>query len=255
MDNEDAAHITNDPGPERLAQVFAHATTVVIGTLPAPRPDTAAARAARDMNAIAQIAALVPANAAEVMVGVQFVTAGAQGVDCLRRMEALADPVEARRTAHQAASLMRVSQGAANVLLRLQAARLRREATSEAATSAALTEHCAMQLMVRALVAKAAADAEAAERAAAAQAERAARQALPPPPAPEPEPVTAEHLAAAEAYAQSNPSNLNRARIMRRKRGMPNWGMFTPPEPEVVNAIVHGHSAFLDTLLPGPTGG
>ena len=46
--------------------------------------------------------------------------------------------------------------------------------------------------------------------------------------------------------------NANRARIMRRKGGMPNWGMFTPPEPNVVHAIAFGHSPILDALLPGP---
>lgn len=250
MDN-DATTPTAEPNaePPLLEQVFAHATDSMLDAVPNPSPDTAQVRAARDANAIAQVAAVVPVNPAEVMVAVQFVVSNAQGLACQRQAQ---DPATDNPTKyiHLAATMFRVSQGAARTLLRLQAARQQREATPALASSAALTEHCALQLMAKTVQRRATVRAEA-ERVAAERAEAAAAaRALPPPPEPEPPPVTPADIAAAEAYAQSNPSNANRARIMRRKRGVPNWAMFTPPEPNVVNAIAFGCSPFLDALLP-----
>lgn len=240
----------NTAEPALLAQSLEHATTVMLNALPIARPDTALARAAREVNAIWQVAALVPVNAAETMMAVQFVLANAQGIAC-QRLAQDQDELPARRSIQLAATMMRVSHGAANVLLRLQAARQRREATPEGAASADMTEHGMRQMMLRSRenreAARLVAEKQAAEQAVA----EAAARPLPPPPAPEPAPITEADIAAAEAYAQSNASNLNRARIMRRKAGMPNWGMFTPPEPNVIRAIAFGHSPFLDGLLPG----
>lgn len=239
----------NDPAPELFAQSLGHATATLTAALPNPRPNTEAARTARDTAAICQVAALIPVNPAETMFAVQLVAANAQGLEC----QAVAQghgPDRAHVHLRDAAMMMRVAQGAARTLLRLQAARQRREATSQSCHSATLTEHCTQQTMLAALARQTREREDAARQVAEQQAVEAAARALPPPPPPEPEPITEDDITAAEAYAQSSPANQNRARIIRRKGCMPNWGMFEPPADAVVRALAFGQSPILNALLP-----
>lgn len=95
----------------------------------------------RDHAAIAQVASLCPANAAQAALAAQYVAANAYAMECLRltRDPATAPDAVSRLTA-QAASMMRQSQGAFRLLLRAQAAK--------AADGAAWTEYCAEQWMM-----------------------------------------------------------------------------------------------------------
>jgi hypothetical protein len=144
------------PHPDRTLHLPRDAYYTAIhtlrGSLPAPVIDTPDDLARRDNAAIAKVAALLPANAAEAELAAQYVAACAQAMECLREAR---DPamtlgfiVQCRG---QAASMMRQSHGALRMLLRLQAVRQQREADATAAERAAWTEHCAVALMTQSL--------------------------------------------------------------------------------------------------------
>ena len=119
----------------------------------APVSDAPEDLARRDHAAIAQVASLLPANADEVTLAAQYVAASARAIDLTR----LAN--RSRTTDHsftlkcdaQAAGMMREARGARSLLLRVQAAREKREADPPPADRAAWTEHCAIGLMAEAL--------------------------------------------------------------------------------------------------------
>ena len=71
-------------------------------TLPPPITDTPEELARRDRTAIAQVAALVPANADEANLGAQYVAAGARAMDRLRLVREHADDVKLVRQAEHA---------------------------------------------------------------------------------------------------------------------------------------------------------
>ncbi len=120
--------------------------------LPSPPTDSPEDRARRDRAAIAKIAALCPANAAEADIAALYVAASEQWKECLRLAQ------QPERSFHgalkyraRADSMMRQAQSALRLLLRMQAARQKLEADSEARDRAAWTEHCAIALMTEAL--------------------------------------------------------------------------------------------------------
>jgi hypothetical protein len=123
------------------------------GILPPPVVDTPEEIARRDNAAIAQVAAMLPANADEANLAAVCVGARTYGMDCLRQARALtlADPMAARRCSAEAASMMRESRQARSLLLRLQTVREQREKDSAATNRAAWSEHCSIGLMTRAL--------------------------------------------------------------------------------------------------------
>ncbi len=142
--------------PDFASQLPADAYYQLIRTLqqalpppPSDRPDDLARR---DHAAIARIAALHPANAAEADLAALFVAASEQGKDCLRLAQQpdITAPW-AMKCRAQANSMMRQAQSALRLLLRLQAARQKTEANSAANERAAWTEHCAIALMAQAL--------------------------------------------------------------------------------------------------------
>ena len=217
------------------------------GSLPAPVTDTpddpgsglGQALIRRDNAAIAQVASLLPANAAEAELAAQYVAACAQAMECLRDARDPAAPlgfVVQCRT--HAASMMRQSQGALRMLLRLQAVRQQREADAAAAERAAWTEHCAAALMAQSL---AGAPPEAVD--------------LPPPPpppapsvAPAPEPLAEpvpDPAAEAEQYALIYP---RRASLIRRLGRLPDNPTFGPPEEYLVRAVATGRTPALLAL-------
>jgi hypothetical protein len=190
----------------------------------APVSDAPEDLARRDHAAIAQVASLLPANADEVTLAAQYVAASARAIDLTR----LAN--EYRTTDHsftlkcdaQAAGMMREARGARSLLLRVQAAREKREADPAAAERAAWTEHCAIGLMAEAL----------------GHAE----------PAPVPEPTEApkpDPVAAAEEYAVLHPE---RAALIRRLGCVPDNASFGPPEDYLVHALVTGRTPALLAL-------
>jgi hypothetical protein len=198
-----------------------------------PPPVTSAAEdlTRRDNAAIATVASLLPANGEEATIAAQFVAANAQAMDCLRlAREHAADPARVLKCTAQSASMMREARGARSLLLRVQAARQKREANSAATDAAAWIEHCAVGLMADAL-----------------GREPPAPMAAPqPPPEPEPEPEDESRtLTEAEQYAVIYP---RRAAVIRSLGGLPGKPDFDPPPPELVDAIVTGSSPVLRAL-------
>ncbi len=121
-------------------------------TLPAPLTDSPEDLARRNHSAIARIAALCPANAAEADVAAQHVAASEQWKDSLRlAQEADTTSYWAQKCRAQANSMMRQANSALRLLLRMQTAREKREKNQEAHDRAAWTEHCAIALMAQAL--------------------------------------------------------------------------------------------------------
>jgi hypothetical protein len=204
-------------------------------SLPPPVTDTPDDLARRDNAAIAQVAGLLPANAAEAHLAAQFVAANAQAMECLRRSR---DPVMPLalflQCSAQSASMMRQSQSALRMLLRLQAARQKIEANAAALERAAWTEHCAAGLMAQALTGAPLAPED--------------LPPPPPPPAPEPEPQAEpvpDPAAEAEAYALNYP---RRAALIRQLGRLPDNPSFGPPEDYLVRALVAGRTPALLAL-------
>src|SRR5271169_2188302 len=110
-------------------------------TLPPPLTDCPEDLARRDHSAIARIAALCPANAAEADIAALYVAASEQWKQCLHFAQQ-SDPTTywAQKCRAQANSMMRQSQSALRLLLRMQAAREKLEADSEARDRAATAE-------------------------------------------------------------------------------------------------------------------
>jgi len=121
-------------------------------TLPSRPTDSPEDLARRDQAAIARIAALCPANAAEADIAAAYVAASEQWKECLRLAQqpemSLLGAIKCRA---QANSMMRQSQSALRLLLRMQAARQKTEANHETRDRAAWAEHCALNLLAEAL--------------------------------------------------------------------------------------------------------
>ena len=115
----------------------------------APPPE---ALAWRDHAAIAQVAALCPANAAEAALAAQYVAANAQAMACLSlTRDPDLSPDWVLRCTAQAAAMMRQAQGAFRLLTRTQADRRKLEADNTAASQAAWAEHIATEWMAQAV--------------------------------------------------------------------------------------------------------
>ena len=103
----------------------------LLGALPPPVTDSPEDRIRRDNAAIAQVASMLPANAEEANIAAQFVGANAQALDCLRlaHLHEQDLPRSLQCTA-QAGNMMRQARGARSLLMRVQAARQKREANA-----------------------------------------------------------------------------------------------------------------------------
>jgi len=204
-------------------------------SLPPPIPNTPEEIVRRDNAAIAQIAALLPANAAEATLAGQFVAGDLHASDSMRcAYDPTISPERATQCRAQSISMTRQSQSALRLLLRLQATRQKTEANPAAAERAAWTEHCAIGLMAQALPGALSATAP-----------------EPPPPPPstaepprddEPRP---DPIAEAEHYALIYP---DRARLIRRTGGVPANAKFGKPEPAIAHALVTGRTPILRAL-------
>jgi len=207
-------------------------------SMPEPVPDTPEARAHRDNAAIAQIAAMLPANADEAELAAECVSARAQARDCQREAQAFrgTDTAWFLKCHAQATAYLRQAQSARRRLQSLQAERRQREADSAAADRAAWTEHCAIGLMADALGREPPApiaEPPAPEPAAAAPAAAAAE---------EPKP---DLIKEAELYAAMYP---RRAALIRRHGRVPGNVSFGPPDDHVVPVLVHGQTPALKAL-------
>ncbi len=122
------------------------------GSLPPPVTNSPEDRTRRDNAAIAQVACLLPANADEADLAVQYVAASAQALDCLRlARENPSDVPRVLKCTAQSASMMRQARGARSLLMRVQAVRQKREADNASLDKAAWLEHCTIGLMADAL--------------------------------------------------------------------------------------------------------
>ena len=158
--NTHAAHETAaEPNWARLLprDAFAEIILVLRGGLPPPGLDdpdqmTPQDWARRDRAAMAAVASLQPENAAEGRLAARFVVADAWSLDCLRlARERRHEPDVAQKCKAQAMSLMRESNRAMSLLLRLQAARRAIETDAAEADRAAWVEHNAGVAMGEAL--------------------------------------------------------------------------------------------------------
>jgi hypothetical protein len=129
--------------------------------------------------------------------------------------------------------MMRQARGFRSLLLRVQAARQKREANATTLDKAAWIEHCAIGLLAQGLGRSPPPPIDEPE----------------PPPMPDPQPDEGppqpDLQAEAEQYAIIYP---RRAAQIRASRGLPPRCDFGPPSPELVHAIVTGDSPTLRAL-------
>ena len=245
-----------DPVPPGLAcqlpaDAYWHLVRTLRLTLPPPpgaNPEEADVLR-RDHAAIARIAALAPANAAEADVAAQFVAASEQWKECLRlAQQPDTSPQWAAKCRAKAAAMMRQANSAMRLLLRLQAARRKLEADNAACDRAAWTEHTATRLMAEALAHIRTEPPQVSAPAESAQPSEAAPREAPAEPGP-------DLIAAAERYAAAYPE---RAAQIRRTRRLPcDVRYFDPPEAALARALIAGTTpalAALDRAFPEARG-
>ena len=201
-----------DPAYLRTREAYHHLIYTLSTSLPPPRDASPEALHRRNESAIAQVAALCPANAAEATLAAQYVAANAQAMECLRLTNhpdtAL---VMALKCSAQAASMMRQSQAAFRTLLRTQAAREKRDADPINAGTAAWTEHMAAASMTEALT------------------------------LPKPEPDAPDVALYETIYPE-------RAALIRRHGGVPADVTFGPPDEDTVRALIATRPPMIKTL-------
>jgi hypothetical protein len=205
------------------------------GCLPPPRTNSPEDRIRHENAIIARIASMLPANADEAHIAGQCIAAQAQSDECLRLSQVhIADERLFMRFTALSVGMMRQSNSARSLLMRVQAQREKREADAGALNQANWIEHCAIGLMADAL-----------GRAGPAPMEEPA----PPPTSEEEAEPQADLAAEADQYALIHP---RRAALMRRLGGLPEKCTFGPPAAELVDAIVSGSSPVLRALDGAP---
>ena len=123
------------------ADAYCHLVHTLRLSLPPPLTDSPEDLARRDYAAIARIAALQPANAAEADIAALYVAASEQWKGCLRLAEQ-SEAYWAMKCRAQANAMMRQSQSALRLLLRMQATRQKLEADSPARDHPGWAEQC-----------------------------------------------------------------------------------------------------------------
>ncbi len=220
---------SEDPAIFRYLAANRHLAQTLTSVLPPPPDDTPEARLHRDTAAIAAVAALLPANPAEVAVAVSHVAANAHAMECMRMAQTPdTRPELTLRCLSQSTSMLRQALAALRALQRMQAIRARREARPEQADAAARIEHIVAAGLTGDAIA-AAVTPEASDAAAR-------------PEDPEPGDDLAQAL---ESYVHIYPQ---RAALIRRHGGVPDDIRFGPPDPAIVEALVSGTSPLLRAL-------
>ena len=114
----------SDPVQQLPKDLYYLAVHALRDALPPPVTDSLEDRTRRDNAIVAQVAALLPTNADEVILAAQCIAANAQALDCLRLARLHRDDIaHVLKCTAQCASMMRQSRGALTHLHRLQAAR------------------------------------------------------------------------------------------------------------------------------------
>jgi len=117
--------------------------------LPPPLDDTPEALRTRNHAAIAKVAALLPVNANEADLAAQCIAARAQAEDLLRLLRQNAGDIQLMiRLNAQYSSMVRTSLSAHARLMRVQAARQKRDAIDGAASQDAWVQHIAERSML-----------------------------------------------------------------------------------------------------------
>jgi hypothetical protein len=151
----DAAAELPQPDPDfirRQRDLYYQVVHNLYGMLPGPRDETHAEFDRRIRVAIDRVAAMLPVNADEASIAVHCVAAGAHADDCFSEAVAnVSHPLAMSRLLKQATSMMRAESGQRSLLLRVQAARHKREATNKTRDQDAWSEHAALGWMTRAL--------------------------------------------------------------------------------------------------------
>ena len=214
-----------DPAYLRTREAYHHLVYTLSTSLPPPRDASPEALHRRNESAIAQVAALCPANAAEAALAAQYIAANAQAMECLRLANLRATGLEMGLKCNaQAASMMRQSHSALRTLLRMQGVREKRDANAVTAGTAAWTEHMAAAAMTDALTLP-------------------KPELAPPKPEPEPQPEPD-----APDVAQYETIYPERAALIRRNSGVPADVTFGPPDEDIVRALIATRSPVVKTL-------
>lgn len=181
--------------------------------------------AERIRTAIAEIASMVPVNAEEACIALRVVIADAQAKDCIRhaRMH-FNDTNIAMKCQAQAAHCERTANAAHSLLLRVQAARHKREAVQKSCEQDAWSIHITESDLL-------AADGKPVP--------------APPPPRSTTDDTGGSGHTAAELYAIMYPQ---RAAAIRACGGMPPDARFDRPTPELLHELVASTSPALDQL-------
>jgi hypothetical protein len=223
-----AAPATESPAdPFQLLPKAVYRTIVadLYAAIPPPHLTDPELIAERVHAAMAEIASMCPVNAEEAGIAARVVTADAQAREGIRHARAHGnDAVTAMRCQAQANHLMRTANAARSLLLRVQAARRKREAVQATCEQDAWTIRATEGLLL-------AADGRAAEP-------------LPPPAAADDDDRFAR-CDAAEQYGQMYPK---RAAEIRAYGGVPPTAAYGPPEPETVQALIASTSPILQQI-------
>jgi hypothetical protein len=138
------------PAIDLPANLYYQLVYTLTDLLPPPLDDTPEALRARNHAAIAKVAALLPVNANEIDLAAQCIAARAQAEDLLRLIRQNADDTGlVIRLNAQYASMLRASLSVLGRLMRVQAARQKRQAIDGAANQDAWTQHVAERSMLR----------------------------------------------------------------------------------------------------------
>jgi hypothetical protein len=234
--------------------------------LPPPVEDTPEGWLRRDRTAIATVASLVPVSSAEARLAAHHVAAVAHSDEALRQVVLqAADPKRLAQARAWSASMGREARGFLGSLLRLQAARQKREAHDASRESAAWSERSTLGLMTQAMEIMPPASVPVAAPPAAASPPLV--QPVPPPPAAELPPSRylppqdysewseeekrQDRLSArASRYAILNTKDVQ---LIRKLGRLPDNCDFEPPDPELLHEIIHGNHPNLrwaDTYEP-----
>ncbi len=205
-----------DPAYIRSREAYQHLVYTFSTSLPPPLDATPDICRRRQSALIERVASLCPVNAAEAALAAQFVAADAQASECLQ----LANQPETELTMRlkcgaQSASMLRQSQAALRTLLRMQAAREKRDAQVATADAAAWAAHIAATGMTEPLAPP-------------------TPEPSPPSPSP-PSPPADPELSEVALYEAIHP---RRAALIRRHGGVPKDVPFGPPDRAIVRALL-----------------
>jgi len=144
---------TSSPPPQAAnlsANLYYQLVYTLTGLLPPPIDDSPEALRARNLAAIAKVAALLPVNANEIDLAAQCIAARARAEEMLRLLRQYTGDIQwMMRLNAQYASMVRTSLSVHARLMRVQAVRHKREAIEGAANQDGWTQHIAERSMLR----------------------------------------------------------------------------------------------------------